>query len=549
MAPQNVPALRERRSAQLLVQTNCFFKQFDLDVWFTQNRGFAQQLPISETFFSMSHILLPRSLSRRVHKVAKLCLGIVALWLSLIGGESALAVTLQAELVVNSGLSNPVFGAAPAGEMGKLYISEQNNMAIKILDLQTKQLTTFLDLPNIAGGQAGLSAFAFHPDYATNGKFYLNIYDPADTRVKIVEYQRSAENPLVADPNSRRDIYSFDNPSSSHNGGWLGFSPIDGYLYIGTGDGGAIGGPLVGLPAQDLISPQGKIVRLSVDVDDYPFNDMQNHGVPGTNPFVVNGVIRDAFAMGLRHPYRASFDRLTGDLYIGDVGGSRYEEVNILPANSGGGQNYAWRTKEGPFDQPRYDDPIPEGVIDPIYYYPHGEGAAVIGGYVYRGSAIPGFQGHYIFTDAVTGAFTSFRYDGTNVVDLTDRTAELANPVASDYSSIVSFGEDADGELYFFDRVRGDVFKIVAGPIEVVAGDFDRDGDVDSDDLIVWQEGYGLDERGDADGDADTDGRDFLIWQRNFTHEMVPTAVAVPEPTSFVVVIACAVTCFWRRQN
>ncbi len=498
----------------------------------------------------MSHPLWPQSLLTCSRATVSWCL-LSGLFLVVpMGVLPARAVTLQAELVIGTGLSAPVFGAAPAGETGKLYISEQNNVAIKILDLQTKQLTTFLDLPNITGGQAGLSAFAFHPDYAVNGKFYLNLFDLEDRRVKIVEYQRSIENPLVADPNSRREIYSFDNPSGSHNGGWLGFSPIDNYLYIGTGDGGAIGGPLAGLPAQDPISPQGKIVRISVDVDDYPFNDLQNHGVPGTNPFVVNGVIRDAYAMGLRHPYRASFDRLTGDLYIGDVGGVQYEEINILPANSGGGQNFGWRTKEGPFDHPAYPDPIPEGAIDPVYYYPRGDGAAVIGGYVYRGSAIPGFQGHYIFTDAVTGAFTSFRYDGTNVVDLIDRTAELIDPVTGgEYNSIVSFGEDSEGELYFFDRIRGDVYKIIAAPIEIVPGDFDRDGDVDSDDLIVWQDSYGLDDRGDADGDTDTDGRDFLIWQRNFSQEAVATAIAIPEPTAIVIAMNFVATFCIRRKR
>ncbi len=466
-----------------------------------------------------------------------------------IGGplSSARAVTLRAELVTDSGLSLPVYGAAPAGESGVLYISEQNNVAIKRLDLATREMTTFLDLPDITGNQAGLSAFAFHPDYATNGKFYLNLFDSADARVKIVEFQRSASNPLEADITPRREIYSFENPSNSHNGGWLGFSPIDGYLYIGTGDGGAIPGPLKGLPAQDVLSPQGKMLRLSVDVDDYPFDDTQNFGVPGTNPFVVNGVIRDAFAMGLRHPYRNSFDRATGDLYIGDVGSSYYEEVNVLPANSGGGQNFGWRPKEGPFDHPNFDDPIPEGTIDPIHFYPHVGGAAVIGGYVYRGTAIPGLQGHYIYADAVEDTFHTFAYDGTTLTDLVDRTAELANPfIPSGYSSIVSFGEDADGELYFFDRVRGDVFKIVADP---VVGDFDGDRDVDHDDLLLWQAGYAIDDRGDADGDTDTDGRDFLIWQQNYTGEIPPTLRAVPEPGSLVLTAVWGVAALLYRKE
>lgn len=492
----------------------------------------------------MSHLPLSQSLSACSLNTARLFLAICVLCLLQIYGELAHAVSLQAELVIGTGLSNPIFGAAPAGESGKLYISEQDNVAIKILDLHTKQLTTFIDLPDILGSESGLSAFAFHPDYATNGKFYLNIYDNADKRVKVVEYQRSAENPLVADPNSRREIYSFENPGGNHNGGWLGFSPIDGYLYIPTGDGGTASGPLIGLPAQDPISPQGKIVRISVDVDDYPFNDMQNHGVPGTNPIVVNGVIRDGFAMGVRHPFRASFDRETGDLYFGDVGSIFYEEVNVLPANSGGGQNYGWRPKEGPFDHPSWNDPSPVDAVDPIHYYPRGNGAAIIGGYVYRGSAIPWFHGHYIFTDVVTGAFTSLRYDGTNVFDLKDRTAELANPViGEDYHGIVSFGEDADGELYFFDRIGGKVYKIVPG----IAGDFDLDRDVDSDDLVLWQASYKLDDGGDADGDGDTDGRDFLIWQRNMASDGSQPLTAIPEPTSGATLLFIIAALVCRR--
>jgi glucose/arabinose dehydrogenase len=457
------------------------------------------------------------------------------------------AVNLKAELVTATGLSFPAFGTAPAGQSGVLYISEQNNVAIKILNLATKQFNSqaFLDLPNISGGQAGLSAIAFHPDYANNGKFYLNVFDSVDDRVKILEYQRSAGNPLVADVNSRREILSFDNISNSHNGGWLGFSPVDGYLYIATGDGGLIPGPDYGKPAQDLSSPKGKILRINVNVDDYPLDTTRNYGIPATNPFEFEGATTEAYAIGLRHPYRASFDRANGDLYIADVGSNLYEEVNVAPGDSGGGENFGWRALEGPFDNPNNNDPAPPGAIDPVYYYDRGVAAAIIGGYVYRGSSIPGFEGHYIFADAVTDAFGSLRYDGTTAHDIVDRTSQLASPWSPNgYGQITSFGEDANGELYFFDRTGGDVYKIVAGEPDPIAGDFDEDGDVDGDDLVIWQQAYGSDDLGDADDDGDSDGRDLLIWQRNMTPEAILALSDVPEPTSgILLLLATTVTC------
>lgn len=452
-----------------------------------------------------------------------------------VASSSAWAVNIKAETVVTSGLSLPGFGTAPVGESGFLYIAEQNNVAVKRLNLVTKQITTFLDLPNIAGAQFGLSSLAFHPDYASNGKFYLNLYDPADAMVKIVEYQRSASNPLVADPATKRDILQVHNPSGSHNGGWLGFNPFDGYLYIATGDGGAIEDVnLRGLPAQDLSDARGKILRIDVDEDDFPMDATLNYGVPDSNPFEIEGEKTNIFAYGLRHPFRNSFDRLTGDMYIGDVGSARYEEVNFIPANSGGGQNFGWRALEGPFDNPTFPDPAPANAIDPIHYYGHmGGGAAIMGGYVYRGSEIPGLQGHYITVDQVTDLFTSFKFDGSTLTELVDRTEQLAHPTAISYAAITSFGEDADGEIYFFDRTRGDVFKIVAGAIE---GDFDEDGDVDGDDLVIWQAGYGINANGDADNDLDTDGRDFLVWQRNYTGALLSASTAVPEPGAGVLV-------------
>ena len=434
------------------------------------------------------------------------------------------AVNLAVEIVKETGLTQPVFGAAPAGQNGVLYISELQNADIRILDLQTKALTTFLNLPNITGGQKGLQAFAFHPDYASNGKFYVNLSEltDGDTRVKILEFQRSAENPMLADITTKREILSFSNSTQSHNGGWLGFSPVDGMLYVTTGDGGAIGSPSDGLPAQDPNELKGKVLRIDVDADDFPADTTRNYAIPSNNPFAISGGAPEVFALGLRHPYRASFDD-NGDLYIADVGGTLWEEVNFIPAGTNGGQNFGWRPLEGPFDNPGFPDSHPPDAVDPIHYYDRGVAAAIIGGYVYRGQAIPGLAGHYIYTDNVTEAFGTFSYDGTTVSDFVDRTLELAHPTnVNNYSGIASWGKDAQGELYFFDTFRGDVFKIVAGA--TIAGDFDEDGDVDGRDFLVWQSNPSVGNLAD--------------WQTNYGNGPLSAATSVPEPTASVLLLS-----------
>jgi glucose/arabinose dehydrogenase len=464
--------------------------------------------------------------------------------------DPARAVQLKPQVITTTGLSNPVFGAAPPGEAGVLYISEQNNVAIRVLDLQSNALTTFLDLPDIAGDQSGLQRFAFHPSFETNGKIYLNVFDstpaPEERFVKIFEFQRSESDPNIIDPTTERLLLSIANPSGSHNGGWLDFSPTDGYLYILTGDGGAISNAaLRGVPAQDLNDLRGKLLRIDVNGDDFPEDPDRNYSIPDDNPFASGGGRPEIFSYGLRHPFSAGFDAANGDLYIADVGSSHYDEVNFVPAGTSGGQNFGWRPREGLFDNPTFADPSPPGAIDPIHSYPIGSGAAIISSVVYRGDDIPGLQGHYMFADFVRDDFFTFQFDGTAISSLTDRSVELANPAITNgtYGGIL-FGTDSDGEIFYFDPIRGDVFKIVQ---EIVPGDYSGNGVVDAADYVLWRNSAGQSialsgENPDAITPGVVDQEDYEFWKLQFGASG-GGGTAVPEPSTFQLLLCLFSIC------
>jgi hypothetical protein len=286
----------------------------------------------------------------------------------------------------------------------------------------------------------------------------------------------------VADAGSAAPVLSIAQPQPNHNGGWIAFGP-DGYLYVASGDGGGGDDNDTGHTAgtgnaQDITNNLlGKLLRLDVDGDDFPADATRNYAIPADNPFA--GVVGDdeIWAYGLRNPWRASFDRATGDLYIGDVGQSNREEIDVQPAASAGGENYGWRLREGTIATPTggVGGTPPPGAIDPIYDYLHGNGPflgnSVTGGYVYRGPAAS-LQGHYFFADFIDSRLWSLRwdgsdpstFDGTNYTELADHTADP--DFAPDQGSLVnisSFGEDAAGNLYLV-SLGGDVFRITALP-------------------------------------------------------------------------------------
>ncbi len=363
--------------------------------------------------------------------------------------SSANAVTLTAE-VVAGGFTDPIYLESPAGDTSRLFVLEQGGL-IKIIKNGVVLGTPFLDITDsVSGGnEQGLLGLTFHPDYSSNGYFYINYtYTNGDTR--LVRGKVSG-NPDIAEPDSMVTLLSVSQPFANHNAGMLAFSPTDGYLYMGLGDGGSGGDPQNN--AQDSTVLLGKMLRIDVD-------GALPYAIPSDNPFVGNASVPDEIcALGLRNPWRYSFDSETGALYIADVGQNEWEEVNYQ-ADGVAGLNYGWRLKEGTHCYNPSTNCDPGGLTDPIYEYPHGPECSITGGYVYRGCAMPDLQGMYFFADFCSGKVWTIEYDGNNVIDTTDRTSELTQDIGA-FQFIVSFGQDELGELYILDRGRDEVIKII----------------------------------------------------------------------------------------
>jgi glucose/arabinose dehydrogenase len=313
---------------------------------------------------------------------------------------------------VAEGLDHPVFVTAPAGDP-RLFIVEQPGR-IRIMVDGAVGDTPFLDIAELisSGGERGLLGLAFHPDYASNGRFFVNFTDPkGDTRV--AEYKVSAD-PDAADPAIVKELLFVDQPRGNHNGGWIAFGP-DGLLYVAMGDGGGAGDPRNN--AQNPRTLLGKMVRLDVD---------------GGEP--------EIFLSGVRNPWRNAWDG--DDLYIADVGQSEWEEVNIVGIDDAGG-NLGWRVLEGEacFTEMNCDT---AGLTMPVHMYSHADGGcSITGGYVYRGAAIPALDGLYFFADYCDGILWSLRRDGDGVSDI----QSYADTFGS-LGQVTSFGVDSAGEMY-----------------------------------------------------------------------------------------------------
>lgn len=404
---------------------------------------------------------------------------------------------------VASGLTRPLFATSAPGEPNKLFYIEQRtgvagNAAgdsgrIGILDTTTNTVspTPFLTVPNLATGrEQGLLGLAFHPDYANNGKFYVNYTERnstsgnANSITRVVEHTR--QTPNTANPTGT-PVLSIQQPSfTNHKGGWLGFGPNDGNLYIATGDSGSANDP--NNNAQNTSSLFGKMLRINVNADDFSADPDRNYGIPATNPFAgATPGSDEIWAYGLRNPWRNSFDRQTGDLYIADVGQNAWEEINVQPGNSTGGLNYGWRVLEGTADNPNNTDPLPPNALNPILDYGRAvnqggniQGLSITGGYVYRGP-ISELQGKYFFADFATsglqGNVFSLMWDGTTP---TGTTADLYSELLRwnfefvngpfTVNAISSFGEDAAGNLYIMDWGSGANGDIGTGEIYKIVG-------------------------------------------------------------------------------
>ncbi len=362
------------------------------------------------------------------------------------------AATPLTKTLVASGLTEPVFVTAAPGDTYRLFVVEQTG-AIKIIKggiVQTRPFINLSALISTSSSERGLLGLAFHPQYAANRYFYVNYTRLSDGATAISRYQRSATDPDSAVLTSDSILVTISQPFSNHNGGMLAFSPIDNYLYVGMGDGGSSGDP--GNRAQDSTLLLGKILRLDVDRANGTLS-------PTSNPFVGQAGWRgEIWALGVRNPWRFSFDPQTGDLYIGDVGQSAWEEVSYQAATSSGGENYGWRLREGMHCFNPSTNCDPGGLTEPIYEYGHTSGrCSITGGYVYRGCAIPDLQGTYFFGDYCTGNVYSFVKTAGGITGFADRTTELG----TGGMNIASFGQDNAGEIYIVD-LGGSIYKIVA---------------------------------------------------------------------------------------
>jgi Ca2+-binding RTX toxin-like protein len=421
--------------------------------------------------------------------------------------------------------SGLVYVTAMPGDTINLYAAQKDTGRILRIDPATGAQSIVLDIADATltvGGEQGFLGFAFHPQYATNGRVYVYVTNAAGDN-EVREYTRSAADPSVIDPNSARVIITIPHPTfQTHNGGYIGFGP-DGFLYIASGDGGS-----GGLPAQDIDDLRGKILRIDVNSDAFPADPNRNYAIPATNPFVGVAGADEIWALGLRNPWRMSFDSLTGDVYIADVGQLTREEVDFVPAGSTGVRNFGWRIMEGslPFipGPPGTPQPGDPSLTGPVFEYGHDVGQSITGGYVYRGPAA-GLQGAYIFADFVTGRVWSLRMVDGVAVDAIEHTAQIAADIGS-LSFISSFGVDAAGRLYAVTLNSG-IYRLDPGASsgdgnDVLIGDAGNDtlyGGVGADYVYAGADqdtGYGG--AGDdvllGEGGVDTlnggDGRDYV---------------------------------------
>jgi hypothetical protein len=391
----------------------------------------------------------------RTAQVTAVAPGVTTVVASFGGAAGSATIVVSAAPVlqqISSAFSSPLYLTQPPGDTSRLFVVEQTGN-IRVIRNGQLLSTPFLDLTNVVsfGGERGLLSMAFHPNYVNNGQFFVDYTDRPNGNIQVARYTVSA-NPDIANAASAQPVININHSTfSNHNGGLVKFGP-DGFLYVGVGDGGGSNNQL--RTGQDTTKLLGKLLRINVNALPYV--------VPASNPFVGRPPAQpEIWAYGLRNPWRFSFDRETGDLYIADVGEGSREEVDVQPATSRGGENYGWSILEGSlcFDTTPCSS---AGTKLPVFEYPHSggtiTGCSITGGYVYRGSRLPLLRGHYFFADYCSGWVRSFRYVSGAVVDLHNYAAEFGT-----LGNITSFGEDSRGELYIIVQ-SGSVYRIAPAP-------------------------------------------------------------------------------------
>ncbi len=374
---------------------------------------------------------------------------IVTSW-GILGVLSASEPSAAREIVVNqivaAGLDRPIQVTHPADGSGRLFIVEQRGtiqvltanglLSVPFLDIRTKVTTD--------GWEQGLLGLAFHPDYASNGYFYVNYTRAGDGATVVARYSVDPSDSNRADPESATLVIIIPQPFSNHNGGQIAFGPHDGYLYIGVGDGGGAGDPLEA--GQDPTTLLGALLRIDVD-SDAPYT------IPLDNPFVGTAGLDEIWAIGLRNPWRFSFDRQNGDLYIGDVGQNAREEISFQAAGTPGGLNFGWNCLEGTLRYAWTAACEQRTFTDPIAEYEHDVGRSVTGGFVYRGTQHPNLRGRYFYGDYVSGRIWSLTRTPNG---FSAPTLEVETSLA-----ISAFGEDEAGELYVVDHSGGTIRRLI----------------------------------------------------------------------------------------
>lgn len=376
-------------------------------------------------------------------------------------GVSAVTVTP----VVTSGLTDPLYATYAPGDANGLYIVQQGGVITRYD--KVAGTSTTLSISDVGtGGERGVLGLAFHPDYASNGRFFVYVTN-GDGDVEVREYDRNGASSTIASATETRLILTIEHSSASnHNGGAMAFSPTNGLLYIAVGDGGTGGDT-----AQDGGDLLGKILRIDVNSTDFGADTTRYYHVPASNYFAdlandpaippspgvpgsPTGAVNDAiFAMGVRNPWRFSFDS-SGNLWIGDVGQGDYEEVDFVAAGSNGGINFGWNIREG--NHPYGGGSLGPGVLtNPIYEYDHSVGSSITGGFVYDGPA-PALQGKYIFGDFITGKIFALTRTGATA-SVTEITSMLSSPIGA--YELASFGLDAQHNLYVV-KLGGEVVRL-----------------------------------------------------------------------------------------
>ncbi len=375
--------------------------------------------------------------------------------------------------LVASGLSSPVYATAPLAD-GRLFVVEKGG-TIKVV--QSGTTSTFLSFAVAGAGEQGLLGLAFDPGYnnaASPGfrRFFVDYIDPANNDTVVASYRRNASNPSLADPSSRVEVMRIDQPNgvTNHKAGWIGFKPGDANnLYIALGDGGGGNDPLNA--GQTRTTLLGKMLRVDINNDAFPADPNRNYAIPPSNPFVgaSDGTLPEIYNLGLRNPWRNSFDIANGNFWIADVGQGSREEVDFIGTASTGGQNFGWRIREGDIPTPGISDPPVSGLTGPLLVYDHSTGQSITGGYVVRDSTSELF-GKYVFADFVNGRIWAIDADGTpkTMAQATELTAVLDAGQGGAIGQVSSFGQGPNGELYVVDFGSGKIVQVVPEPASVV---------------------------------------------------------------------------------